>query len=352
MRVALIAPGPGSTGGQEVQAAAIQDRLLQEGHQVTRIPIDPPFPSSLSWLRRWPYARTLLNQALYVPSLRRLREVDVVHAFSASFWSFLLAPTPAIAAARHYGKRVVLLYHSGEAEAHLARWGLLVHPFLRWVDDIVVPSEYLKEVFARHGHRARVIRNIVDTGRFVYRDRPPLQPRFLSARSLEPHYRVDVTIRAFSQLKKRYPEATLTVAGSGSEEKRLRGLARALGDGGVRFIGAVDSKQMPALYEDADILLNASVVDNQPVSVLEAFAAGLPVVSTATGDLANIIHHRTTGLLVPPADPEAMATAASYLLGNPNRAQFITRSARQEAEKYSWAHVRDSWLAVYAGRPA
>jgi len=352
MRVALIAPGPGSTGGQEVQAAAIQDRLLQEGHQVTRIPIDPPFPSSLSWLRRWPYARTLLNQALYVPSLRRLREVDVVHAFSASFWSFLLAPTPAIAAARHYGKRVVLHYHSGEAEAHLARWGLLVHPFLRWVDDIVVPSEYLKEVFARHGHRARVIRNIVDTGRFVYRDRPPLQPRFLSARSLEPHYRVDVTIRAFSQLKKRYPEATLTVAGSGSEEKRLRGLARALGDGGVRFIGAVDSKQMPALYEDADILLNASVVDNQPVSVLEAFAAGLPVVSTATGDLANIIHHRTTGLLVPPADPEAMATAASYLLGNPNRAQFITRSARQEAEKYSWAHVRDSWLAVYAGRPA
>jgi glycosyltransferase involved in cell wall biosynthesis len=163
---------------------------------------------------------------------------------------------------------------------------------------------------------------------------------------------VDVTIRAFSQLKKRYPEATLTVAGSGSEEKRLRGLARALGDGGVRFIGAVDSKQMPALYEDADILLNASVVDNQPVSVLEAFAAGLPVVSTATGDLANIIHHRTTGLLVPPADPEAMATAASYLLGNPNRAQFITRSARREAEKYSWAHVRDSWLAVYAGLPA
>jgi glycosyltransferase involved in cell wall biosynthesis len=335
-----------------VQAAAIQDRLREEGHQVTRIPIDPPFPSPLSWLRRVPYARTLLNQALYVPSLRRLREVDVVHTFSASFWSFLLAPTPAIAVARQYGKRVVLHYHSGEAEAHLARWGLLVHPFLRWVDDIVVPSEYLKDVFARHGHRARVIRNIVDTSRFRYRDRPPLKPRFLSARSLEPHYRVDVTIRAFSELKKRHPDATLTVAGSGSEEKRLRGLAKALGGGGVRFIGAVDQKQMPALYEAADILLNASVVDNQPVSVLEAFAAGLPVVSTATGDLANIIHHRTTGLLVPPADPEAMANAASYLLGNPNRAQLITRSARQEAEKYSWERVRDSWFAVYAGRPA
>jgi len=352
MRVALIASGPGTPGGQEVQAAALQDRLREEGHQVTRIPIDPRFPPSLSWVRRWPYVRTLVNQALYLPSLRRLREVDVAHIFSASFWSFLLAPAPAIAVSRLYGKRVVLHYHSGEAEAHLARWGLLVHPFLRWVDDIVVPSEYLKEVFARHGHRARVIHNIVDTGRFRYRDRPPLRPRFLSARSLEPHYRVDVTIRAFSKLKARYPDATLTVAGSGSEEKHLRGLADALGGGGVRFAGAVDPRQMPDLYEEADILLNASVVDNQPVSVLEAFAAGLPVVSTASGDLANLIHHRTTGLLVPRENPEAMADAASYLLGNPNRAQLIARGARREAEKYRWESVRNSWLAVYAGRPS
>ncbi len=352
MRVALIASGPGTPGGQEVQAAALQERLREEGHQVTRIPIDPPFPASLLWVRRWPYARTLVNQALYLPSLRRLSEVDVAHIFSASFWSFLLAPAPAIAVARLYGKRIVLHYHSGEAEVHLARWGLLVHPFLRRVDDIVVPSEYLQDVFARHGHRARVIRNIVDTGRFRYRDRPPLRPRFLSTRSLEPHYRVDVTIRAFSRLKARYPEATLTVAGSGSEEKRLRGLAEALGRGGVRFAGAVDPRQMPQLFEEADILLNASVVDNQPVSVLEAFAAGLPVVSTPTGDLANLIRHRTTGLLVPREDPEAMADAASYLLGNPNRAQLIARSARQEAEKYRWESVRNSWFAVYAGRPS
>ncbi len=182
MRVALIASGPGSPGGQEVQAAALQDRLREEGHQVTRIPIDPPFPPSLSWVRRWPYARTLVNQALYMPSLRRLREVDVAHIFSASFWSFLLAPAPAIAVSRLYRKRVVLHYHSGEAEAHLARWGLLVHPFLRWVDDIVVPSEYLKEVFARHGHRARVIR-LLEVGGI---EAPRFGPR-ISLRWIEQH---------------------------------------------------------------------------------------------------------------------------------------------------------------------
>jgi glycosyltransferase involved in cell wall biosynthesis len=352
MRVALIASGPGALGGQEIQAAALQDRLREEGHQVIRIPIDPRFPRPLSWVRRWPYARTLVNQALYLPSLGRLRHVDVVHIFSASFWSFLLAPAPAIGVSRLLGKRIVLHYHSGEAKEHLARWGLLVHPFLRLVDDIVVPSEYLRAVFARHGHRARVIHNIVDTERFRYRERPPLRPRFLSARSLEPHYRVDVTIRAFSQLKARYPGATLTVAGSGSQEKHLKGLVAALGAEGVRFAGAIDPRRMPELYEEADILLNASVVDNQPVSVLEAFAAGLPVVSTASGDLANLIRHRTTGLIVPREDPKAMADAASYLLGNPHRALLIARSARQEAEKYRWESVRKSWMAVYAGRPS
>jgi glycosyltransferase involved in cell wall biosynthesis len=247
-------------------------------------------------------------------------------------------------------KRLVLHYHSGEAEEHLAGWGLLVHPWLRRANDIVVPSRYLKEVFARHGHAARVIHNIVDTGRFPYRERPPLRPRFLSSRSLEPYYRVDVVIRAFGALKERYPDATMTVAGSGSEERRLKELAGAVGRGGIRFTGAVDPRQMPDLYADADILLNASVVDNQPVSVLEAFAAGLPVVTTPTGDLANLVRHEVTGMVVPTEDPEAMAAAASYLLDHPERARIFARRARQEADMFSWKSVRNDWLAVYSGR--
>src|SRR5437879_13043163 len=100
-------------------------------------------------------------------------------------------------AARRFGKRIVLNYHSGEAEDHLARWGRLVHPWLRLADEIVVPSEYLKAVFARHGYRARVVPNIVDTGRLRYRARPPLRPRLLSTRNLEPDCRVDNNLSAF-----------------------------------------------------------------------------------------------------------------------------------------------------------
>jgi len=81
-------------------------------------------------------------------------------------------------------------------------------------------------------------------------------------------------------------EATLTLAGSGSEEQRLRRMAASIEAGGIRFVGRVDPTAMPGLYDEADVFVNSSVVDNQPLSVLEAFAAGLPVVSTATGAIA------------------------------------------------------------------
>lgn len=351
LRIALIAPSLEILGGQGVQACTLVEALRKDGYDVTFIPINPRFPAGLQWIRRYRYARTLLNQTLYLSSLLRLRRIDVAHVFSASYWSFLLSPVPAILAARSFGKPIVLNYHSGEAEDHLTRWGLLVRPWLRLVDEIVVPSEYLRDVFARHGYRARVIPNVVETSCFHFRERLPLRPRLLSTRNLEPHYRVDNTVEAFALLKVQYPEATLTVAGSGSEEGRLRQLAGSLGIAGIRFVGQVERQATPGFYERADIFVNSSVVDNQPVSVLEAFAAGLPVVSTRTGDIAAMVRDGETGLIVPKGDPAAMAKAVKSLLEDPQHALRIARRARQEVEKYTWPQVREDWAELYGGPP-
>ncbi|MBI4271481.1 MAG: glycosyltransferase family 4 protein [Candidatus Rokubacteria bacterium] len=335
-------------GGQGVQACTLAGHLQSEGYEVLFVPFDPRFPRALQAVRRVPYLRTLLNQAFYLPSLRQLQDADVVHVFSASYWSFVLAPVPAIFAARRLGKPVVLHYHSGEADDHLARWGRVVHPWLSRVDEIVVPSEYLRVVFARHGYRARVIPNVVDTSCFRYRERAPLFPRLLSTRNLEPYYRVDNTLEAFALLKAQYPEATLTVAGYGREEARLRRLAASLGVGGIRFAGRVEPGAMPDLCDRADVFVNSSVLDNQPVSVLEAFAAGLPVVSTGAGDIAAMVRDGETGRLVPPDDPAAMAKAVAGLLEDSDRALRMARRARQEVERYTWSAVREAWEAVYA----
>lgn len=350
LRVALVAPTLEIIGGQGVQAQALAQELAASGHDVLFVPVNPAFPPGLRWLRRYPYIRTLLNQLIYLPSLRRLRRVDVAHIFSASYWSFLLAPTPALLAAKAFGKRVVLNYRSGEADDHLSRWGLLVHPWLRLADEIVVPSEYLREVFARHGYRARVIRNVVDLSRFRYRERSPLRPRLLSSRNLHPYYQVDNTIRAFALLKARYPEASLTIAGYGDEEERLRRLAASFRTDGIRFVGRVEPRAMARLYDDADIFVNSSVLDNQPVSVLEAFAAGLPVISTPTGDITAMVRHGQTGLLVPSGQPSAMAEAVASLLEDHDRAVTLARRARAEVEKHTWPHVRGQWAAVYSDK--
>ena len=346
-RIALVAPGPDAVGGQEVQASALFGLLREEGFSVVRVPINPDFPAGLRWLRRVRCARTLLNEALYLGSLLKLRGADVAHVFSASYWSFLLGPAPALLAGRLCGVRVVLHYHSGEADDHLKHWGLLVHPWLRLADAVVVPSDYLRTVFARHGHAARAVPNVVDTSSFRFRERRPVRPRFLSTRNLEPHYRIDQTLRAFAQVRERHPLATLTVAGAGTEEGRLRALAGELGGRGIHFAGAVERRQMPALYDECDIFLNSSVVDNQPVSVLEAFAAGLPVITTATGDLSRMIEDGCTGVLVPPRDPSAMAAAACRLLDDPDRAGRMALQARQEVEKHSWPRVRREWFDIY-----
>lgn len=347
--VALIAPSVEILGGHTVQVRDLAHGLRSEGYEVLFVPINPRCPLGLRWSRHVPYVRTVVNEALYVPTLFRIRQADVVHIFSASYWSFVLAPLPAVLAGRGFGKRVVLHYHSGEAADHLARWGLLVHPWLRLADEIVVPSAYLGAVFARHGYRTRVIPNIVDTSRFAYRTRRPLRPVLLSTRNLEPHYGVDNTIRGFARVRARYPQAVLTVAGSGSEEGRLRRLAASLGVDGIRFVGRVEPEAMPRLCDEADIFVNSSVIDNQPVSVLEAFAAGLPVVSTGTGDLAALVRDGETGLVVPPEDPDAMADAVVRLLDDHESAATISRRARQEVESYTWPRVRHEWAAAYSG---
>ena len=350
LRIALVAASARIVGGQGVQAQILSERLREDGHDVRFVAIDPLFPYGLRWVRDWPYARTALNQALYFPSLWGLRGADAVHVFSASYWSFLLSPVPAMLAARALGRRLLLHYHSGEAQDHLDHWGALVHPWLRLADEVVVPSPYLARVFQGHGYQPRVIHNVVDTTRFAFRARLPLAPRLLCARNLDVYYGVDTVLRAFALVRARHPTATLTLAGHGPEEGRLRALAAHLGEQGIRFTGKVDPQSMPRLYDDADVFVNCSVVDNQPVSVLEAFAAGLPVVTTPAGGIPDMVRHEETGLLVAPADPGATASAVEALLADPGHAVDLAARARGEVEEYTWPRVRAAWMSAYTGR--
>src|SRR6266850_844355 len=171
LRVALVVASLRILGGQSVQA----QRLLEgwEGDPAVDawiVPIDPVPPAPFDRLLRVKYLRTVVTQLCYWPLLfRELRRADVVHAFSASYTSFLLAPLPAVIVARLLGKPVILNYHSGEAPDHLRRSPLARLVMRRWVDLNVVPSPFLRDVFATFGISAEVVPNAIDVTRFPYR---------------------------------------------------------------------------------------------------------------------------------------------------------------------------------------
>ena len=349
--IAIVAPSLDIPGGQGVQARSLMESLDKDGFEVLFIPVNPTFPRGLRWLRRIPVLRTIFNQSLYIGSLLRIRRADVVHIFSASYWSFLLAPVPAILAARLFGKRIVLNYHSGEADDHLANWGRRVHPWLHRVDVIVVPSDFLQDVFARHGYETKVVRNIIDISAFHFRKRLLRQPRLMSNRNLESHYRVDITLKAFSILKKHRPDASLVIAGYGQQAAPLKQWVESEQLSDITFLGRVEPQEMAKVYDDANIFVNASGVDNQPISILEAFASGLPVVSTPTGDITHMLGNGQRGMLVPHGSPGALAAAIDMMLDDPEAAAAMTRRARAEVANYTWERIRDDWRAVYCNEP-
>lgn len=348
LKVAIVAPSLRILGGQAVQA----DRLLQAWRNDPEVdawlvPVNPLPPRPLRPLLRVKYVRTVLNELVYVPLLvRELAKADVVHVFSASYSSFLLAPLPAILVARALGRPVVLNYRSGEAPDHLSR-SAVARAALGRVNRNVVPSRFLVEVFGRFGIEATIIPNIVDFERFRYRERTPLRPRFVSTRNFDALYNVPCTLRAFRLVQDRYPDATLTLVGGGPQEALLRRLAAQLSLTGVTFTGRVAADAIAEHYAANDIYVQSPNIDNMPTSVLEAYASGLPVVSTEAGGVPAILAHGRHGLLAPIGDYETLGRQMISLLDDPDRARQLARQAFDSCRGCAWSAVRDAWVEAY-----
>jgi L-malate glycosyltransferase len=348
VRVLLVAPSLAIMGGQAVQADLLLRNLRAEGVSADLLPINPVPWGPLKYLTRIKYVRTLVVSTFYVLSLLlNVWKYDVIQIFSASYFSFILAPTPALLLATLYGKRKILNYRSGEAEDHFQRWGRSIFWIIRLADRIIVPSGYLVEVFGKFGFTAHSIFNISDLAAFECRDRTHVRPAILIARSLEPLYDIETSIRAFAAVKPAYPAATLMIAGAGSEERRLKALVSELRLQDVTFTGRVERTEMPGLFSQADIFLNSSVIDNMPVAIIEAFYAGLPVVTTDAGGIPFIVRNGESGLLVPMRDVNALATALKEIISDSALRQKVIDGGLAFARECRWDRVKWQWAHAY-----
>jgi glycosyltransferase involved in cell wall biosynthesis len=344
IRVCLVAPAH-MTGGQAVEARTLVDGFATDPDvRVELQPIDPGIPA---WLARIRGLRTLARLPLFYGGLiRRVLRCDVLHVFTAAFWPFVLTTAPAVCIGRLLGRPVILNYRDGRARAHLR------YATVRWVirraSVLVFPSGFLRDVFAEFGLHGSIVPNVVDTRRFRYRARRPLRPVLLSARLLEELYAVENTIAAFELVRQAQPDAQLLVVGDGDQRLSLEAMVRERGIAGVTFAGRVPHEEMGDWFDRADVLVNSSREDNMPHCLIEAFAAGLPVVTTRAGGIPHIIDHGRNGLMVDIDQPAELAQAILSLWREEDLAdRLIAEGQRDCRERYSWESASVRWTTIY-----
>jgi glycosyltransferase involved in cell wall biosynthesis len=347
--VLLIAPAPPPYGGMALQAKLLEKYLRRDGLTVVFFPANFSLPKWLGPLSGIPGLRTLLRAILIWMKLWcQMQQVEVVHVLAASWLYFFLVVCPAITVGRVRGKRVILNYRGGGAEPFFSWFGWAVRPWFKAASVVTAPSDFLADLIRRFFHTSVVIvPNIVDSSSFRFRQRSRIQPKLLVTRHLEKIYDIDSVLKAFGVIQQHHPEATLWIAGTGSEESHLRSLVPALGLVNVRFLGHVAQLDLPAICDQCGIYLNASRVDNFPGALLEASAAGLPIVSTCAGGIPFIYTHEKNALLCEPGDWQALAAAVEEVLTLPSLALRLSNEGSALAKTLDWLEVRRPLYLAY-----
>ncbi|HWR50083.1 MAG TPA: glycosyltransferase family 4 protein [Bryobacteraceae bacterium] len=254
---------------------------------------------------------------------------------------------------RILGRPYVLVLHGGNLPAFARQWPRRVRRLLNSAAVVTCPSQFLATALAGFGREIRVIPNGVDLGRFRFRLRRTLERRLVWLRAFHRLYDPELAVRVAAIVARSFPGLRLTLCGVDKHDgtlERVERLIAELGvDGTVIVRGPVPRAGVPEVLDGSDILLNTARVDNTPVSVIEAMASGLCIVSTSAGGLSYLIEDGREGLLVRVGDAQAMADAVLRLLRSAELASKLSANARHRAMCFDWSHIVPEIEAVLDG---
>jgi len=236
--------------------------------------------------------------------------------------------------------------HGGDLPARLKGSPFLSRILLNSLSTLISPSGYLKQAIETHGYPVRVIPNPLVLDNYPFRQREVLRPSLLWVRAFDMIYDPLLAVRVFQVISSYYPQANLTMVGPDKDGSMAvcRKLAEELGlENKVRFTGRLSKPEWISLSDAHDIFLNTTTVDNTPVSVMEAMALGLPVVSSKVGGIPWLLMDQVDALLVPPGDVEAMAAAVKRLLQDQGLAEALSCRGRERASEWDMGKVAAQW---------
>ncbi|MCG3148778.1 MAG: D-inositol-3-phosphate glycosyltransferase [Verrucomicrobiae bacterium] len=277
---------------------------------------------------------------------RRRKEYDVAQVEVYSYAAFIWAEA-VCAALRQLGKPYILTLHGGQLPEFAKKWPGRVRRLLNSAKIVTTPSRYLHDAMQPYRADLFSLPNAIELGMYRYRLRQGATPALVWLRAFHATYNPTLAPQVVKLLVEKYPDVHLTMVGpdkgDGSLQATQAEAARLGVTDRVTFVGGVAKSEVPAWLTHGDIFLNTTNVDNTPVSVIEAMATGLCVVSTNVGGLPDLLEHDRTALLVPPNDAVAMAGAVEQILRDPLLAAHLSGNARAWAEAYDWGAVLPMW---------
>ena len=277
---------------------------------------------------------------------RNLKKVDyvLIDTYSTqNFWYALL-----ISQICRFAKLKYLpILHGGYLPERIAKNPKLSsmifdHSFIN-----VAPSNFMLDAMTSAGfNNVVLIPNHIDIHQYTFRKRSLFSPRILWVRSFAPIYNPKMAIQVFAEVQKHYENSTFCMVGpdNGSLDE-VQDFAKSLNIK-VLFPGKLSKEIWISMSEEYDIFINTSHADNTPVSVIEAMALGLCVISTNVGGIPHLISHNSTGLLVNDGDYEDMANKITMVISGPQFASKLTENARTSVTNFDQKVILDKWFSL------
>ncbi len=290
----------------------------------------------------------LFDMLFTILSRRKVYQIAEVDIFSglAFVWAEL-----SVSLLNFLGKPVILTLHGGNLPIFSQNHPDRVQRLLRRAEIVVSPSDYLKTILGKIRPDIVVIPNFVEISSYPYNHRRLPTATLVWMRAFHKIYNPWLAPEVVSLLLNDFPDIKLTMVGpdkgDGSFEKTVSAINRLGVKDRIEFPGLVPKNEVPHWLNKGDIFLNTTNVDNAPVSVIEAMACGLCIVSTNVGGIPFLLEDGVDALLVPPEDPEAMANAVKRILTDPQLAASLSANARKKAEAFSWEKVLPMWEALF-----
>lgn len=244
-------------------------------------------------------------------------------------------------------KPFILTLHGGMLPAFSQRHSRRVTRVLSRAAVVTTPSAYLLNEMQPYRSDLVLLPNPIDLSRYSFQLRSLPAPQLVWLRAFADVYNPLLAAEVVAALQKEFPEIHLTMIGpdkgDGTFQKFQAEISRLGIASKVTIAGRIDKADVPRFLQQGDIFLNTTNVDNAPVSVIEAQACGLCVVSTNVGGISYLLEHEKDALLVPPENSQAMADAVKRILTEVGLAEQLSRSARAKAECFDWSKILPQW---------